>query len=856
MRKNRISIQKLREMKAKMSDGSSDKIRDTHFESESGDRSQKSAFSMMDDKRPNRERNADQRSQRKTRDGGNGYGYGYANDSYGYYGQNEAEVDITHQIFQYLDIAVRHKWLILAIWLLTMAIGYLYTIRQPLIYKTSYDILINDDNAELVVVGNKPVIKNNLDLSAWQKVATSIPVMTKVVNKLKLEYAPAELKGIISVSPAGKEENIFNVSVQSYDPDEVEAIGKAFFEALVEFDQEKLRQSSNDVLAYLKQQIKLQNEKLGAIDRQIEDYCRKNNITNEQDFDRYLKQLDDYRNQLAQINIELSSLRANIASAEAQLSDEQSNIVNQTTYSEPLKVQLMNLQVELARSLTKYGEMHPKIIAIKRNIENLKQLIEKGVEDKIQIKNFAVNPIKSQLLQQLAQLKGREAAYRTKKIELENYISQIEQRLNQIPGYKEQLESFNRKRASIQNLITVLQQRMYETQLNTNEVVDRIVLLDEISKPLNPSNKKLKINLIAAFVLGLGLGFGLAYLLEMIDNRIKSIHEFERLFDVPIIGVTSHQKRHPFVHKQEKLSENEIKAVRENNKALAVNFRYSIKFGEEKLFAVVSGLNGEGKTFNIFNLAINLANDNLKVLLVDADFWKQRLSQFFVNNKKVGLTTFLTGQIDYSRIVRSTPVENLFFVASGPKPPNVSKLLQSQSMFDFCQRTKKEFDIILFDTPAILLVPEILHLFRHMDSTFSIAQILNTTKNSYKATLKELDVIGADHVGAILNDVKMSVVGSNYYYYTKYGYYKKYYDDGTRSYVKKDKAKPNLGELVVTYFKDSLSRIKNLYQGNAGFGDELPDDLDEKVEMDSMTNFGRWYDVFKGAEEKEKVTEE
>ena len=849
MRKNKISIHKLREMKAQLSEGSAEQIGNDFFESEDEKRARKSAFSAFNESNPRQGKKTNSRREiDKNRE--SGYG-GYGGNGYGNYPPSDAEMDLSHQIFQYLDIALRHKWLILFIWVLTVAIGYIYISRQPLIYKISYDILINEENAELIIIGNKPVIKNKLDLNAWQKVAISIPVMTKVVDKLKLDYSPAYLRNLISLSPAGRDEkNILTVSVESYSADEVEAIGKAYFDALVEFDREKLQQSSDDVIAYLKKQIEAQNEKLAGIDRQVEDYCRKNNISSDEDFDSYLKQLDEYRDQLAKINIELASLKANIRNAENQLSDEESNIVNQTTYSEPLKVQLMNLEVELARNLTKYGEKHPKIISIKRNIANLKSLIDKGAEDKIQIKNYAVNPIKSRLLQQLADLKGREAAYKTKKVELENYIAQLEARLNTIPGLKEQLDGFERQRAAIQNLINVLQQRLYEAQLNTNDVVDRIVLLDEITKPRRPSNQKKKMNLLVAIVLGLGLGFGLAYLLEMLDNRIKNIHEFETLFDVPIIGVTSHQKKHPFRHKDEKLTAEEITAIRENNKSLAVNFRYSVKFGEEKLFAVVSGLNGEGKTFNIFNLAVNLANDNLKVLLVDVDFWKQRLSQFFVHKRQIGLTTFLTAQIDYARIIRKTPVENLYFVASGMRPPNVTKLLQSQAMFDFCRRARREFDIVLFDTPAVLLAPEILHLFRHVDSTFTIVQILNTTRNAYKTVLKELDVVGADHVGAILNDVKMSVVGSNYYYYSKYGYYKKYYDDGTSSYVKKMPRKPKITELFVTYFKDMLSRLTNWFKWTDDFDDGIANDLDEKIESESMKTFGRWYDEFKDARQK------
>jgi len=758
--------------------------------------------------------------------------------------QNQKD-DWVHLVFYYADIVLRHKLLILTMLILVMTIAYFYTIRQPEIYETNFDILINNENAELVIIGNKPIVKNPFDINAWLKIAASTQIMAKVVEKLSLDISPYDLKGMIDLSTQRNVENIVHVSVTARDAEAAAAIGEAYFISLNEFDREELSNNTNSLVDHLKDQIRLQNEKLSGIDREMQEFYKNNNISSTDDFAYYIKKVEEYRNQLAQVSIDYASVQANIANSEAQLNDEESSIINQTTYSEPLKVQLMNLQVELARNLTKYNEAHPKIIGIKRNIENVKSMIEQGSQDKIRIKNFAVNPIKSQLMKEVVELRGRQAALQTRKNKLESLLASFENKMERIPGFQDDLDDLKRRKSAIENLLAVLQQRLYELQLNTSRVVERLVLLDEIKPPSSPSSAKLKMNLILAAITGLALGIGLAYALEMIDNRIKSVYEFETLFNTPVIGIVNHMKDHPLIDNNNEANVHDFTKIKDNNNSLAVNFRYSIKFGEEKLIAIVSGLKGEGKTINTFNLALNLAADNLKVLLVDTDFWKHKMTNFFLPQNRYGFSTYLSGQIEYEKVIKSTPFENLKFIGAGPKAPNASKLFQSKPMREFCYRARQDFDIVLFDTPALLMIPEIMHLFKKIDSSLAIVQILSTTKNAYKATLRELSIVGIDLMGVILNDLKTSIATSNYFNYYKYGYYKKYYEEDKVG-KKSGKRKPKLSLANITgSIREYFIRLKKINDYSDEY-DQIAEQKYDPFAQDSQQEIGvgKWHKMF------------
>jgi capsular exopolysaccharide synthesis family protein len=177
----------------------------------------------------------------------------------------------------------------------------------------------------------------------------------------------------------------------------------------------------------------------------------------------------------------------------------------------------------------------------------------------------------------------------------------------------------------------------------------------------------------------------------------------------------------------------------------------------------------EGKSTTVCNLAVSIAYNYKRVLLVDADMRKSRLHQVFKKKNKIGLSSFLSGQDDFNSIIQSTDIENLFFIAAGPHPPNPSELLASHKLKEFITEAKKQFDYIIFDTPPIAVVTDASILSQKVDGIVIVVEVGKTIKRALFRVESLLTGSNARIVGTVLN--KASAKSSSYHYY--YSYYGK-----------------------------------------------------------------------------------
>ena len=307
-----------------------------------------------------------------------------------------------------------------------------------------------------------------------------------------------------------------------------------------------------------------------------------------------------------------------------------------------------------------------------------------------------------------------------------------------------------------------------------------------------PSNKPIKpdktLNFIIGIILGLGAGVCLVVIIEYFDNTIKSVEQIERrglsiLAIIPSIGIDSKKKKTRKYIKDnkniEKLQrrlithEDPKSPISEAYRSLRTSLMYTKKNSECNLVLVSSAGPGEGKTTTITNLAITYANLNKKTLLVDSDLRKPVLHQMFKNlPKDKGLTNFLTNsEKNINNIIISTSVENLSIVTSGITPPNPSEMLSSSLMKEFINAIKKDFDIILFDTPPLVAVTDASVITKFADKFLLVIRASVTEKGALERALVNISNIGCKIDGVVFNGVDESNTYGGGYYYNYYQYY-------------------------------------------------------------------------------------
>jgi len=204
-------------------------------------------------------------------------------------------------------------------------------------------------------------------------------------------------------------------------------------------------------------------------------------------------------------------------------------------------------------------------------------------------------------------------------------------------------------------------------------------------------------------------------------------------------------------------------------KTLRTNIQFSFPDGNLKTLLVTSSGPAEGKSTTCANLAITMAESDKKVLLIDADLRKSAQHRAFGVSNVKGLTNILVENMDYKDIVQRTSIKNLDILTGGPKPPNPSELLGSYKMKDFIELLKKDYDLIILDTPPVLPVTDAAVLAPLADGVVIVAAYGQATFEALNQAKASLEKVNAKILGVLLNRVPASSSGGYYYYY--------YYDD-------------------------------------------------------------------------------
>ena len=296
-----------------------------------------------------------------------------------------------------------------------------------------------------------------------------------------------------------------------------------------------------------------------------------------------------------------------------------------------------------------------------------------------------------------------------------------------------------------------------------------IKIVEQAQIPLKPTGPKKRLVVLLALVMGSFLGIMLAFGFEYLDDTVKGVEDIERLKwpflgNIPEIdsgGKTTELEKDLFSHIKPK------DPIAEAYRTIRTSVIFS-STEERPLKSIIITSPGpqEGKTTTLCNLGITMAQGQNRVLLVDADMRRPRLHEVFKDKNELGLSNFLSGQADFSKLVQKTEIDNLFLVSGGSQPPNPSELLASRKMKEFITHAKSEFDFILFDTPPSAIVTDAVILSQAVDGTIIVLQSGRTNKRALPRVNQVLKDARARIIGTLLN--RISLAHSGYHYYSHY----------------------------------------------------------------------------------------
>ena len=339
-------------------------------------------------------------------------------------------------------------------------------------------------------------------------------------------------------------------------------------------------------------------------------------------------------------------------------------------------------------------------------------------------------------------------------------------RISKVPTQEKLFRSIERQQQIKENLYLLLLQKREETQLSLAVTAPKAKIVDYAHSTEKPVAPKKLIIMLAALLVGIVLPFGVIYIKELLDNKIKTKHDIERLSETVVLAEL------PKIRKGESdiVGRNDLSPMAEAFRILITNMNFMIPKKEKgKVVFVTSTIKGEGKTFVSVNLALTLANPNRKVIIIGSDIRNPQLQRYDKNSRiYMGLTEFLYDEnVTLDKIIHQSNMNpHLDVIYSGAIPPNPTELLTNGRYQVLLETLKPLYDYIIVDTAPLMLVTDTFLFADLADTTLYVTRSNYTEEKLIDFANKNIKANKIKNVGFVLNDVSKSNLG----YGNKYGY--------------------------------------------------------------------------------------
>ena len=562
-----------------------------------------------------------------------------------------------------------------------------------------------------------------------------------------------------TVSPI-RNSRLADVSFKAKDPVLAAKIANALGRAYIDRNLETKLEAVQDAVKWLHGRIDEERKKVQKAELALLRYKKEQGIVT--NFSNDTEQITAQK--LAQLNTQV--VEAESKRVEAETRYRQANAMTGSpdmlgsipeVLNNELIRQIKSMEVELYKRMSelskKYGQRHPRMLAIESELKTIQKR-------KAQEVNRVINSLRNEYLVALAKEKSlKTALVRQKQESLD---------LNQKAI---QYSVLRRETESARNMYEVLVKRFKEASITEDMKTGNIRVIDEAEVPKAPVTPKKERNTLLALIVGLVIGTGLAFFFEYLDNTIKVPDDVKQHLNIPYLGpaplfdMAGVGNPHPVENPKLITLHSPKSAASESYRGIRTSILFSSAESAPKVILITSAGPGEGKTITTSNLAISMAQFGSKVIILDCDMRCPKIHRFFGLSRDRGLSNLLVGDRDAGSAIVRSKIPNLDIIPCGPIPPNPSEMLGSARMGSLLRVLRKRYDFIFMDSSPSTAVTDSLILSRSADGVVMVIRAGETVKEMAKNSIAQFNAVGANILGALLNGVEMGRDSYSYYQY-------------------------------------------------------------------------------------------
>jgi polysaccharide biosynthesis transport protein len=717
---------------------------------------------------------------------------------------------------EYLRILIKRKWIVLGCLLTIFAVVTIASLKMTPIYEASGTIAINKPDNSLNFQNSTTLSLDYFDpteLETEVRILQSDLLALQVIRELNLDRRPefggksmtsssldlapdplqvdparasAMLGGFkgnlhVTLSPNSR---IIEVSYRSADAATAANVVNTLMKTYVENNFKARFESTMQASDWLQKQLVDMQMKVETSQEKLVRYQKEHEILGTDEKQNIITaKLDELNKELTAAESERMDKEAlyrlvesgdsdAIASSSGTAQAAGSAAQGVSQLLESLRSKEADLKIQAAELNTQFGPSYPKLAQLNSQI--------KEIDTQIQAETKKI----------VSKVRGQYMAALQRENMLHDALEKQKQEANKLNESAIEYNLLKRDAETYRQLYEGLLQKLKEAGVSAGLKANNFQIVDSARPPMAPIEPNIPRNLLFSILLGSATGVGLAFLLEGLDNTIRTTEQAQMISGLASLGMiplgskSAREGPNPkrLIIASSKEAVELVTQVRpqsqmaESYRALRTSLLLSNLGSPPKVIMVTSALPQEGKSTTSINCGVVLAQKGVRVLLIDADLRRPSIHKTLGMGPRSGLSNVLTGSSTLEQtITRSSILPNLYILPAGTPPPNPAELLASSNMRDVLAQLREQYDHIVVDTPPTLSVTDAVVLSPRADAVLLVIRSAQTTKQALRRARDILTQVNAKVVGVLLNAVDLT--SPDYYYYYEYqskysGYYR------------------------------------------------------------------------------------
>jgi capsular exopolysaccharide synthesis family protein len=564
-----------------------------------------------------------------------------------------------------------------------------------------------------------------------------------IVRVVALDKAVGLYRSKLQVSIPNKQVSTIDLTLTSTIPEKGELILQELINAYMQLSVDSKNRIADSTIAFVDNRLSLVSRELTDVEKGIQNFKQDNQLADLSEQAKLLiASTGDFSRQLTEQQVKLSV----VESLEKYINDDTNNkriVPSSLVLEDPNFVSIIgkynSLELERERLLMSSTPSNPVV----KNIDD--QLVSLRGDLKSNLSSF-----KTGIQTSIGQLQQRSGA--------------IDRKIQQVPAKERVFLDYSRQQAVKQELYLFLLKKREESAISKSSNLAGVRIIDQAKSDALPYMPKRALIYLVGMILGVIFPSIGLYLRDVLSRRVINKLDITGNTPVPVLAEIGHTDDKTMVI----ISKDAVNPVAEQFRALRTNLQFVLKNEKEKVILLTSSMSGEGKSFVATNLAAVLSLSGKKVLLMEMDLRKPKVSEKLGLSNRSGFSTYSIGKTSLDELIRPSGInDNCWIITSGPIPPNPAELLLTDKTKDLFSTLRARFDYIVIDAPPVGLVTDAQLLGYFADATLFLVRQGYTFKQQLQISKDLYTSRKMPNMNIIVNDV---TTGKGYGYSYGYGY--------------------------------------------------------------------------------------